>query len=94
MPTQVITTDDLREFKMELLSDIQKLFSKIPALAAPKRFLKTHEVMSLLKMSAGTLQTHRNNGTIPFIRVGGGLLYDYDEIMDFLNSGKNQLERA
>jgi len=28
MPTSIITTDDLREFKMELLDDIKKLLSK------------------------------------------------------------------
>ena len=28
MPTQIITTDDLREFKMELLKDIKNLLKK------------------------------------------------------------------
>lgn len=28
MPTSIITTDDLREFKMELLDDIKELLNK------------------------------------------------------------------
>lgn len=62
MPTSIITTDDLREFKMELLDDIKSLLSK-QATGNLKKYLKSSEVMDLLQVSSGTLQNLRINGT-------------------------------
>jgi len=50
MPTQIITTDDLREFKIELLDDIKKLL-KTTASAGTKKYLKSAEMIKLLKVS-------------------------------------------
>ena len=44
MPTSIITTDDLREFKMELLDDIKNLLAK-QASGKIKKYLKSSEVM-------------------------------------------------
>jgi len=79
MPTQIITTDDLREFKIELLDDIKKLFKSITS-AENKKYLKSAEMMKLLKVSPGTLQTLRINGTLPYTKIGGIIFYDADEI--------------
>ena len=79
MPTQIITTDDLREFKIELLDDIKSLLQKTTAVSQ-KKYLKSNELMELLKVSPGTLQTLRINGTLPYTKIGGIILYDADEI--------------
>lgn len=79
MPTQIITTDDLREFKIELLEDIKKLL-KTSSSTGTKKYLKSAEIMKLLKISSGTLQTLRINGTLPFIKIGGIIFYDAEEI--------------
>jgi len=79
MPTQIITTDDLREFKIELLDDIKKLINSI-SLTSPKKYLKSNELMEMLKVSPGTLQTLRINGTLPYTKIGGIIFYDADEI--------------
>ena len=79
MPTQIITTDDLREFKIELLDDIKKLLKSTTS-AENKKYLKSAEMMKLLKVSPGTLQTLRINGTLPYTKIGGVILYDADEI--------------
>lgn len=79
MPTQIITTDDLKEFKEELLQDIKKLF-KIKEDMVHKKYLKSTDLMKILKVSPGTLQTLRINGTIPYSKVGGIIFYDPDEI--------------
>ena len=83
MPTQIITTDDLREFKIELLDDIKKLL-KIRADMANKRYLKSQELMKILKVSSGTLQTMRINGTLPYTKIGGIYFYDPDEISNVM----------
>ena len=79
MPTSIITTDDLREFKMELLDDIKKLLTK-QATGTLKKYLKSSEVMDMLQISPGTLQNLRINGTLPYSKIGGILFYDSDEI--------------
>ncbi|AVR46493.1 DNA-binding protein [Christiangramia fulva] len=79
MPTSIITTDDLREFKMELLEELKTLFSKQNS-GILKRYLKSSEVMDLLQISPGTLQNLRINGTLPYTKVGGIIYYDVQEI--------------
>ena len=79
MPTSIITTDDLREFKMELLEELKTLFTKQNS-GTLKRYLKSSEVMDLLQISPGTLQNLRINGTLPYTKVGGIIYYDVQEI--------------
>ena len=79
MATSIITTDDLREFKMELLVDIKKLLNNQGS-GKLKRYLKSAEVMELLQISPGTLQNLRINGTLPYTKVGGIIFYDSEEI--------------
>ena len=58
MPATIITTDDLRDFKLELLDDIKKLLSN-QAQGKLKKYLKSSELMDLLQISPGTLQNLR-----------------------------------
>lgn len=91
MPTTIITTDDLREFKLELLDDIKELLSKqIPG--PKKRFIKSSEVMELLRISPGTLQNFRINGTLPFTKIGGIIYYDVVEIHQIMERNRVQQE--
>jgi hypothetical protein len=79
MPAQIITTDDLREFKVELLDEIRVLITeqKNPVL---KKWLKSLEVRRLLNISPGTLQTLRINGTLPYTKIGGTNYYNASDI--------------
>lgn len=79
MPTSMITTDDLREFKFELLEEIKELMSQQNS-GKLKKFLKSSQVMEMLQISPGTLQNLRINGTLPYIKVGGLIYYDHEEI--------------
>jgi hypothetical protein len=83
MPTSIITTDDLHEFKIELLDDFQKLLKEHGGQPA-KKWLKSYEVRKLLGISPGTLQNLRINGTLPYTRMGGMLYYDYEDIQKAL----------
>jgi len=79
MALQVITTDDLQNFKEELLQAIQQIFQKYKPEPANK-WLKSDEVRKLLKVSAGTLQTLRINETLKYTKLGGIIYYDYAHI--------------
>jgi hypothetical protein len=89
MPTSIITTDDLREFKLELLDDIKNLLSKQTA-GKLKKYLKSSEVMALLQVSPGTLQNLRINGTLPYTKVGGIIYYDTEEIQNVMDANRVQ----
>lgn len=87
MPTSIITTDDLREFRMELLDDIKNLLAK-QASGRIKKYLKSSEVMDLLQVSPGTLQNLRINGTLPYTKVGGIIYYDAEEIQNVMDTNR------
>jgi hypothetical protein len=89
MPANIITTDDLREFKMELLDDIKNLLSK-QTTGKLKKYLKSSEIMDLLQVSPGTLQNLRINGTLPYTKVGGIIYYDADEIQKVMIANRVQ----
>ncbi len=87
MPTSIITTDDLRDFKMELLNDIKKILIKHSG-SGLKRYLKSSEVMDLLNISPGTLQNFRLNGTLPYTKMGNIIFYEADEIQKVMTANR------
>jgi isocitrate dehydrogenase kinase/phosphatase len=87
MPAQIITTDDLREFKIEILQEFKKLLKEHNGQSA-KKWLKSYEVRKLLGISQGKLQNMRVNGTLPFTRIGSVIFYDYEDIRRMME--KNQ----
>jgi hypothetical protein len=74
---QVVTKRDLLNFGNALLHEIQ---SGKPAAEQPAQWLKSSEVRKLLKISPGTLQNLRINGTLNFSRIGGILYYKYEDL--------------
>lgn len=87
MPATLITTDDLRDFKIELMEEISNLLSK-QANGTLKRYLRSTEVMEMLRISSGTLQNLRINGTLPYSKMGGILFYDTEDIQKILRNNR------
>jgi hypothetical protein len=87
MAAEIITSDDLREFKIELLDEFRKII-KENGNQPVKKWLKSPEVRKLLNISPGTLQNLRINGTLPFTRMGGVIYYDYEDIHKVLTENK------
>jgi len=87
MPTSILTTDDLYDFKLELLGELKKLLQE-KAPTTIKKYLKSAEVMEMLQISPGTLQNLRINGTLPYTKIGGIILYEYEEILRILQENK------
>ena len=78
MAIEVITREDLNEFRSLLLNDLKEIIHSKPQQA--KQWLKSKEVRKLLNISPGTLQNLRINGTINFNRIGGILYYKYEDL--------------
>jgi hypothetical protein len=83
MPTSIITTEDLQEFKKELLQEIQSMLTEHKN-QNPKKWIKSNEVLKLLKISPGTLQNLKFNGTLPYTKLGGIIYFDSDEIQKLM----------
>ena len=74
----------LADFRQQLLSDIRLVLSD-RKLSEEKQWLKSAEVRKLLGISHGTLQTIRNNGTLPFTKIGGVIYYSRKELDKMLD---------
>ena len=84
---QIVTIDDLQQFKKQLVDELLTAL-KSQTGAMPKKWMKSHEVRRLLKISPGPLQTLKSSGVMPFTKIGGVHFYDYVEIQNILESGK------
>ena len=83
MSAQILTTEDLIDFKVEMLEEIKKLLRQ-SGVQPTKKWLKSPDVRKLLSISPGTLQNLRVNGTLPYSKIGGVIFYDQDEIQKML----------
>jgi hypothetical protein len=88
MAAEIITKEDLNEFGQKLLSDIKSLLGGTPA--EPQKWLKSYQVKNMLKISPGTLQNLRVNGTLSFTKIGGIIYYKYEDIVKVLEGNKGK----
>ena len=86
MAIEVITREDLNEFRTLLLSDLNAMFNSKPK--EQKLWLKSNEVRKLLNISAGTLQNLRVNGTLTYTKIGGILYYSSNDLEKVIETNK------
>lgn len=87
MAATVLTTEDLMEFKIELLQEFKELL-KSQSTLQPKKWLRSPEVRELLNISPGTLQNLRINGTLPYSKMGGVIYYEYVDILKVMQANR------
>ena len=86
MPATIITSDDLRDFKIDLLDELKTLL--VDNHPKTKKWLRSADVRDMLNISPGTLQNLRINGTIPYTKIGGVIFYNYQDITNMLEENK------
>ena len=85
MAIEVITREDLQQFRTQLINDLKELL--IPKEAKlVKPWLRNSEVKKLLNISANTIQRLRIAGKLPSSKVGGIHYYRYEDIEKLMNS--------
>jgi len=85
MNLEIITKEDLKQLKTEMLAEIRQLIK--PEDRQNKQWLKSAEVRKLLNISPGTLQNLRINGTLRFTKIGGMMYYKLEDITRLLEGG-------
>lgn len=78
MNVELITREDLREFKNDLLNELKQIMQ--PGQGQSKKWLKSSEVRKMLNISPGTLQNLRINGTLRFTKIGSIMYYKLEDI--------------
>lgn len=92
MAIEVITREDLNEFRTLLLSDLKELLNVNSQ--QTKQWLKSGEVRKLLNISPGTLQTLRINKTLSYTKIGSIIYYAQKDIDKILEENKVGSERT
>jgi hypothetical protein len=83
MAQEIITLQDLQAFRVQLLNDLRELLTNQSETNPGKEWLRSPEVKKLLKISYGTLQNLRINGTLPYKKIGGIIYYKMADIVTF-----------
>ena len=85
MPHNVGVKNALENMK-ELLVLYKKMTGNYRPLLDGERYLTDKEVAQILKVSRRTLQEYRNDGVIPYILLGGKVLYRESDLERVLES--------
>ena len=85
MSVDLITKDDLLQFRDDLIREIKGLLNAVPD--KPKEWIKSAEVKQLLKVSSGTLVNLRISGRLKFSKIGGTYYYRYPDLIKMIENG-------
>jgi len=85
----LITKEDLEQFKRELFDELRKFGIGTAKEKSESQWLKSADVRRILRISPGTLQNLRINGTIAYTKIGSLLYYKHADIVKLLEGGKS-----
>ncbi|MCS4165210.1 helix-turn-helix domain-containing protein [Sphingobacterium sp. BIGb0116] len=83
MQVNIVTKEDLEEFRTRLLTEIKEVL-KIQEVKSYPKSIKTKQVLEILEISAGKLQQMRISGLLSHKKVGGTYYYNYNEVKRLL----------
>jgi excisionase family DNA binding protein len=93
MSNQLITKENNERVK-SAFSSLERIVSLMERLFAGKKptldgesFYTDEELSKKLKLSRRSLQDYRNEGRIPYIRLGGKILYRSSDVEKLLEEG-------
>ena len=85
MPHNVGVKNALENMK-EILTLYQKVIANCRPVLDGERYLTDKEVAQILKVSKRTLQEYRNEGVLPYVLLGGKVLYRESDLERVLES--------
>lgn len=92
MSNQLITEDNerVKSFFLSvdrLSSALERMFSSRKPTLNGESFYTDEELSEKLKISRRSLQDYRNEGRIPYVKLGGKILYRSSDIEKLLEEG-------
>lgn len=76
-----------------LMENMDSLTENYKPVLGGERFLTDKELSGILKVSRRSLQDYRNEGRIPYIQLGGKILYRESDIEEVLKTGYREAYR-
>ena len=98
MNKETITRDNekvtlLLERMDRLMENMESLAENYKPVLGGERFLTDKELSGMLKVSRRSLQDYRNEGRIPYIQLGGKILYRESDREQVLKNGYREAYR-
>lgn len=98
MNKETITRDNekvalLLEKMNRLMENMESLAENYKPVLGGERFMTDKELSAMLKISRRSLQDYRNEGRIPYIQLGGKILYRESDIEQILKNGYRKAYR-
>ena len=93
MSNELITSENNERVKLfflsldRLASAMERLFASRKPTLNGESFYTDEELSKKLKLSRRSLQDYRNEGRIPYIKLGGKILYRASDIEKLLEKG-------
>jgi len=90
-----ITNIETRTFE-SMITKFEALAEKVETLCrtcgdrSMEKWLDNQEVCQILNISKRTLQTYRDNGTLPFSQIGHKMYYRPKDVEQLINSQKHR----
>lgn len=87
-----ITSSRIVQLKFELPHELQQQLDEIKELIRKsnglpkKQYLRSKDLSKLLGVSQSSLQNLRMAGVLPFKKIQGTILYDYDEVISSIEN--------
>lgn len=78
---EAIAWEQLKQRLARLSVELSRLKTK----QTSAQWLDSSDVCCMLDISKRTLQTYRNNGTIPFSMIGGKVYFKEEDVIKLLN---------
>jgi hypothetical protein len=88
MAAEIITKEDLDQFKKELLAEFKILLSGNSPDKVQEQWLRSSQVRKMLNVSRGTLQNLRIQQNLPFTKIGSLIYYKRKDIDKLMEGGK------
>jgi len=85
MPAEIITKEDLQQFKRELIEELKILIYEKYNAPEADEWLRSSHVRKLMHISPGTLQNLRVQGKLRYTKIGSLFFYhrkDLDILME------------
>ncbi|QNL50140.1 helix-turn-helix domain-containing protein [Olivibacter sp. SDN3] len=89
MEIDIVTKEDLRRMKMEMMEEIREILKENVKKESNRQWLRSTEVREMLGISPGTLQNLRINGTLPYRKIGGSMYYRREDIRKMMEGGNS-----
>lgn len=88
MEREMVTKEDLRDFKLELIHEFSVILERLLKPRESKVVegrLRSKQVRELLNISSSTLQSYRIHGVLKAKKVRGSYFYDRKDLQKFLD---------